>query len=191
MSFPRFPAYGKQLLARRKQGERVGLLVVGLHDWNAGIEIASRSGVARVIVDECDLPHELDWSCAVALDCLVVGEVDDSIRFAAVTMLYAAGAASVWAVFPDGIWRLERWVSKLCPQGFYAVDGPVSEARLGRAIDAHRAFGLLTWRGVYGTPPFDAVRVAAFDKIFGPASVTMQEKLAERHGGGVAQARAA
>lgn len=191
MSFAKFPAYGKQVLLQRKQGERVGLLVVGLHDWNAGLEIASRSGVARVVVDECDLPHELDWSFAVALDCLVVGEVDDSIRFAAVTMLYAAGAASIWAVFPDGLWRLERWVSPACPHGFYAVDGPIPEARLGRAIDAHRAFGLLTWRGVYGTSLFDAVRAAAFEKTFGPAAAVMQTKLAERHGGRVAQARAA
>lgn len=173
------PAYGKQLLARRKLGERIGLLVVAVHDWDAGRELASRSGTARIVVDEADMPHELDWSCAVALDCLLVGDCDRSVFYAAATMLFAAGAASLWGDFGDGIWRLERWHTKCCPMGFYADDGPVQPARLGVALATHRSWALMTRAGVYGTKLFDSARDAEYAKAFGPLAEKAQAWVAE------------
>ena len=164
------PAYGRPLIGRRKAGERIGLLIVAVHDEHAGHDYASRPNTARVAVLEDTLPHELDWSCAVALDCLVVGACDVRVFYAAMTMLYAAGAASLWGDFADGIWRLERWPSALATAGFYAADGPVDPARLGAALAAHRAWSLLRGAGVYGTPAFAAARSAEFANAFGPAA---------------------
>lgn len=159
-------AYGKEIIGRRKLGERIGLLVVGLHDWNAGLALCSKPGVARVIVAEDDLPHELDFSCAVGLDCLIVGDCDERVFYAAATMLYAAGAASIWGEYPDGAWRLERWSSKCCPEGFYAADGPFSAGRLARALSLHRDWALMTAEGVYGTAAFAPARLAVFQQAF-------------------------
>lgn len=176
-------AYGKQLLVRRKLGERIGLLVVALHDWNAGLEMASRPHVARVMLDEGQMPHECDWSPVLALDCLIAGdEVDDAVFYATATMLYAAGAASIWGEFPDGIWRLERWHSKCCPMGFYAEAGPIAPERFGRALAAHRDCSLLIRAGVYGTKLYDAARAAVFDQAFGPLSAKAQAWVAEKRG---------
>lgn len=160
-------AWGKALMARRKLGERIGLLVVSVHDWDAGSDICARANTARVVVPDDKLPHELDWSPVVALDCLIVGDCADSVFWATVTMLFAAGAASIWGVFAGEVWRLERWASKLCPQGFFAADGPVPESRLGLALQINRDWSLMTRAGVYGTAMFDAARTAAYEKIFG------------------------
>lgn len=161
----RGPAYANKVIGRRKLGERIGLLVVALHDWNAGQEIALRPNVRRVVLAEDTLPHELDWSCCVALDCLVVGECDESVFWAAVTMIYAAGAASIWGEFAGGVYRLERWPSRLVPRGFYADEGPIPVGKLGRAVDANRTYGLLFRRGVYGTPMFDAARASLAERV--------------------------
>ena len=176
------PAFGKQLLARRKLGERIGLLVVGVHDWDAGAELASRSGVARVVMDVDQLPHELDWSCAVALDCLVVGECAEPVFYATTTMLFAAGAASIWGMFADGLWRLERWHSKCCPSGFYAADGPVPASRFGAALKIHRSWSLMIRAGVYGTKLFDAARSAEFAQAFGPLAEKAEAWVAKKRG---------
>ena len=176
------PAYGRPLIGRRKAGERIGLLIVAVHDEHAGHDYASRPNTARVAVLEDVLPHELDWSCAVALDCLVVGACDVRVFYAAVTMLYAAGAASLWGEFADGIHRLERWASPLAPAGFYAADGPIDPARFGAALAAHRSWALLRREGVYGTPAFCAARSAEFDHAFGPAADKVREMLDARLG---------
>lgn len=174
------PAFGKPLIARRRLGERIGLLVVAVHDWEAGKEIAERSGTARIVVDAVDLPHELDWKCAVALDCLIVGDCDPAVFYAVATMLYAAGAASIWAEFTDGIFRLERWASPLCPMGFYADDGPVPAARLGVALAVNRSWALMRRAGVYGTKMYDPARDAEFAKAFGPLAEKAQAWVCEK-----------
>ena len=176
------PAYARPLLARRKQGERIGLLVVALHDEHAGAEYVSRAHTARIQVTEDMLPHELDWSCAVALDCLLVGECSEPVLYAAATMLYAAGAASLWAEYPDGVYRLARWHTACCQFGFYACDGPVPPARLGAALAAHRAWCLMRREGVYGSELFDDSRAALFEQIFGTLSGKAQHWLAEKLG---------
>ena len=182
------PAFAKPLIARRRLGERIGLLVVSVHDWDAGKDVAARSGTARIVVDEVDLPHELDWKCAVALDCLIVGDCDTSVFYATATMLYAAGAASIWAVFPDGVWRLERWVAASFPCGFSAVDGPVPPEQLGRALSVHRDWCLMTRRGVYGTKLFDAPRAALFHQLFGVLAEKASAWISEKRGLTVARA---
>lgn len=174
MAFRKPPAFGKPLLARRKLGERIGLLVVGVHDWDAGKRLAERSGAVRVVVDIDQMPHELDWSCSVALDCLIVGDCDESVFYAAATMLYAAGAASLWGEFEGGIYRLDRDPSKYSCWGFVCVDGAVGDGGLGRALASYRSWALMRSAGVYGTKLFDAARASEFDKAFGPLAAKAQ-----------------
>lgn len=178
--WPQPPAGGRPLLGRRKAGERIGLLIVAVHDDAAGRELALRSGTARIQVMIDTLPHELDWSCSVALDCLVLGECAEPVFYATVTMLHAAGAASIWGVFADGVWRLERYLSKATPQGFYATDGPVEPAKLAQAIKIHREYALMTRRGLYGTAPYAPARLAAFRNIFGDKAEVVQGMLDKR-----------
>lgn len=180
--WPQPPAYGRPLIGRRKAGERIGLLIVAVHDDAAGRELAARPNTARVAVLEDALPHELDWSCAVALDCLIVGACAERVFYAAATMLYAAGAASLWGEFSDGIYRLERWASKLCPMGFHAAEGPVSPERLGVALATHRSWSLMRRAGVYGTPAFASARAGEFDRAFGPASDKVRQMIDKRLG---------
>lgn len=176
-TWPQPPAYGRPLIGRRKAGERIGLLVVAVHDESAGHDLASRPNAARVAVLEDALPHELDWSCAVALDCIVVGDCSESLFYATVTMLYAAGAATIWRLFDDGLWRMERWQSACCPMGFYAADGPYDGDRLGVALATHRSWALMRRAGVYGTPIFEEARTAEFSRAFGPAAAMVQQRL--------------
>ena len=164
-TYRKAPAYGNALLARRKLGERIGLLIVAVHDNDLGRELAARSGTARVLVHETTLPHELDWTCAVALDCLIC-DCDETLLYATATMLFAAGAASIWAQFDEGIFRLERYRSDR--RGFIAPEWPVAPGALGRAIQAHRQLSLLRREGVYGAPIFDGARDELLASIFGP-----------------------
>ena len=55
----RSPAYAKDLMARRRSGERIGLLVVAVHDWHAGEEFTAHAEVARVVLPPDSLPHEV------------------------------------------------------------------------------------------------------------------------------------
>lgn len=173
-------AFGKPLVARRKLGERIGLLIVCVHDWEAGRDLEARSGTARVVVPEDMLPHEMDWSPAVALDCLVVGVCPESVFYAAATMLHSAGAASIWGEFSDGIWRLERCVSKAFPSGFYTTDGPVRPEKLGLSLRNYRDWALLKRLGVYGSAAFSAARLAVFRNIFGSNAEHVQALLDKR-----------
>lgn len=165
--------YSKALLARRKAGERIGLLVVALHDWEAGENIASREHTARVVVPDDKLPHDLDWSACVALDCLLCGPCPEPVFYAAATMLYAAGAASIWGEFEDGIWRLEHWARM--PFGFYAEGGPVTHARLGWALSLYRDWALMARCGAYGTAIYAQARLETFRKVFGAKAQRAQD----------------
>lgn len=176
------PAYGIPLMDRRRSGERIGLLVVGVHDWKVGQDLEARPNVARVVVPADALPHEFDWSCAVALDCLVCGECNESVFYAAALMLFAAGAASVWGQYDDGVWRLERCSTQMYRHGLFAAEGPFNESEFPRALKTHREYALMVRAGVYGTRLFDAARVAMFDHVFGPLSVKAQAWVAEKRG---------
>lgn len=166
----RAPAYAKALMARRRRGERIGWLVVAVHDWHAGEEFTAHAEVARVVLPPDSLPHELDWSCAVALDCLVsCAEGNEAVFDAALTMLQAAGAASLWGWFAEGIALLEPFVSKYRPP-FVSVGDAVPPALFKRALSAHRSREMMMMTGVYGTPAFDTVRQAEYARVFGPAA---------------------
>ena len=167
-------AYSKALMDRRAAGERVGLLVVGVHDWEAGQEMACRQNVLRVVVPQDAMPHEVDFSPCVALDCLICGRCAEPMFFATAIMLHAAGAASIWGEFDDGVWRLERDASKSNSKGFVAVEGPIQSGALALSVRAYREWALMTSRGVYGTKLFDAARVSLFDKAFGVLSEKAQ-----------------
>ncbi|NHQ83185.1 hypothetical protein HA051_16595 [Chromobacterium vaccinii] len=68
----RMPPYGREVFARREAGQRVGLLVVAVSDWRAGMGWQQREGVCRVVVPpDYDLTLA-DWSFAVGLDVLLV-----------------------------------------------------------------------------------------------------------------------
>jgi hypothetical protein len=172
--------YAKALRDRRHAGERIGLLVVSVHDWEAGKDLESLPNVARLVVPPDGLPHEFDWSCAVALDCLVCGDGAESVFYAAALMLMAARSASVWGLFADGVWLLEQGSPRWYRHGLVATEGPVLPGKLAAALRNHRERALLTRAGVYGTPLFDGARVALFDHIFGPLSAKAQAWVAEK-----------
>lgn len=161
----RLPAYAKELVERRQNGERVGLAVVSLHDWKAGLWFDGRPEVVRVVVP-ADLPvATVDWSWALALDVVVCGAASDTDFYAACDALQAAGAASLWGEFADGVWLLER--------GFRlwsAVDGPVALKTLPSSLRLHRTVMMMLRRGFYGSRVFDAARSALLQQIKGVAA---------------------
>ena len=181
MSFKRPLAYAADLLAARRSGTRIGLLVVSVHDWRAGKYLLERSGTARVVVAPDHMPHELDWSSVVALDCLFVGQCADPVFWAAITMAAAAGAASLWGDFSDGIYRLSHCSRAVIPSGFYAADGPFESVCMGRALRNYRDFALMAWRDSYASQAFDMARSAAFCRSFGDrAGPVMYDKFKSR-----------
>lgn len=159
------PAYARDVFRHRQSGLPIALLVWALHDWNAGKWFRGEPSVLRVVVPD-DLPIlDVDWSVATALDCLIVGLPDDDAMFyAAAKLLNAAGAASVWGAYPDGLWRLEPWAF---PPGFVATAGPVAHENLLCQLTLWRHVGLMAGDGVYAQPMFREARVLAYAQIFG------------------------
>lgn len=153
-------AYAKDLAARRQSGERVGLLVVAVHDWEAGKWFETRTEVCRVLLPEDVAVGEADWSVALALDCVVCGRADDALFYSVCDALRRNGAASIWGDFADGIWLLEpvgkRWL---------AVEGPYDLGRLGAALRSHRQVMMMLRKGFYGSRVFDAARQAILQSI--------------------------
>jgi hypothetical protein len=174
----RAPAYAKDLIARRRKGERIGLLVVGVHDWTAGEEFVAHHGVARVVVPDDTLPHELDWSCAAALDCLIIGGSTLEF-FAAATMLQAAGAASLWCEQAAGIVLIEPYESQYFPP-FLSMGEPVPPALFSRALRDHRRDALMLRQGAYASPIYDAAREAAWCDVFGVGEAAAIALLSEQ-----------
>ena len=148
-------AYGKDLAARRRNNERVGLLVVALHDWDAGKWFEGRPEVARVLLPDDVLVADADWSVCLALDVLVCGEVPDALFYAACAALEKAGAASVWGDFSTGVCLIER-----VGQRFVAVDGPYPVEKLGAALRQHRSAAILLRLGMYASRVYDGARQA-------------------------------
>jgi len=157
------PAYARDVVARRHSGERIGLLVVAVHDWQAGKWFEGRPEVARVVVPD-DLPlHTARFDCAHALDVLICGAGSAKDFDIVADALTKAEPASVWAEYEDGIWRLEK-VGRI---GWSAIEGPFPVQWLARAIQSHRTWGLLRGEGIYGRPVFAAARLAAHAALFG------------------------
>lgn len=148
-------AYGNDVMERRARGERVGLLVVAVHDWDAGQWYAGRPEVCRVVLPS-DLPIEAaDWTIALAADVLVCGRCDERLFYAVCSALARAGAASVWGDFDDGFWSLEP-----LRKSWVALEGPYPVQRFGAALRRHRDAMILLRRGMYGSRVYDAARAA-------------------------------
>lgn len=161
-------AYAKAVADRRRAGERVGLLVVALHDWQAGTWF-DRPEVCRVVLPDDVAVDAADWSICLALDVVVCGSAPDAVFFDAVRAVIAAGAVSVWGDFADGI----------CPLGctpagsVVAMQPGVPAGKLGAAVRDWRASALALRVGGYGSRVFDAAR----DAMFGPLLSDMRGAL--------------
>jgi hypothetical protein len=155
-------AYSKDLAARRRNSERVGLLVVALHDWDAGKWFEGRPEVARVLLPD-DVPvADADWSVCLALDVLLCGSAPDDVFYAACSALERAGAASIWGDFSTGVSLVER-----CGKTWVAVDGPFSIEKLGAALRQHRSAAILLRLGVYSSRLYDGARQAMLAPFLG------------------------
>lgn len=170
--------YSRELMERRRSGERIGLVVAAL-DWKAGLDLADKPNVARVVAPEGFDVRQASWSALASLDVVLVGGLDEARFYAAAAAIWRAGVASLWGDFEDGFYRMSpgglsgRWI---------AEDGPVSAVKLGGALRRFRDVSLLCASGVYGVPAFAAARRAMFELVFGEgAAVAMREVSTARH----------
>jgi len=159
-------AYSKALVDKRKAGQRVGLLVVSVHDWDAGKWFEARAEVARVVLPTDVAVDAADWSVCLALDCIVTGAAVDGTFYEACAALKRCGAASVWGEFSDGFWLLE-------PAGrrMVAVEGPYPLNRMGAVLRQHRETMMMLQLGFYGSRVFNAARLAVLDNVPGLADM--------------------
>jgi len=151
-------AHGKAVAERRRAGERVGLLVVSLHDWQGGTWFDGRPEVSRVVLPADLAVNDADWSVCLALDVVVCGSAAEGMFYDAVRAVVAAGAVSCWGDFDAGICRLE-----VLPAGsVVAVSDPLPHAKLGATLRDYRTTALALHLGGYKSRAFDAVRTALF-----------------------------
>lgn len=158
----RLLAYGKDVADKRRQGQRIGLLVVVLHDWDAGLWFDGRPEVARVVLPADLAVADADWSLVMALDVLVCGSAKDDVFYTACAALQQAGAASIWGDFNDGVHLLEP-VGK----AWVAVDGPLPVQKLGAKLRQHREVMMMMRLGFYASRIFDDARRALAAQTFG------------------------
>ena len=154
-------AFAKRLADHRRAGGRVGLLVVSLHDWQAGLWFEGAPEVFRVVLPDDLSVDTADWSVCLALDVLICGSADDAVFNAVVRGALEAGAVSAWGDFNNGVHRLEV----LSTGSVIAVDGPFPLAELGAALQLFRPAALALRIGGYGSRVFDAVRSAMFGAL--------------------------
>ncbi len=164
-------AYAKAVADRRRAGERIGLLVVSVHGWDAGKWFEGSPEVCRVLLPADTAVESADWSVCLALDVLVCGDADDAVFCAVVRAILAAGAVSCWGEFSDGVHR----VAVLGTGKVVAVEGPVPVHKLGAALRLFRPAALALRIGGYGSRAFDAVRAA----MFGPLLAELNASLCE------------
>lgn len=165
-------AYSKSLIDKRQAGQRVGLLVVSVHDWASGKWFDDRAEVARVVLPPDVAVDAADWSVCLALDCIVTGAAVDGTFLEAGAALQRCGAASVWGEFADGFWLLEPVGRRMA-----AVEGPYPLNRMGAVLRQHREAMMMLRLGFYGSRVFNAARLALVDNVAGLADLL---KAAER-----------
>jgi hypothetical protein len=148
-------AYSRALTERRSRRERIGLVVVSLHDWEAGKWFEGRAEVARLVLP-ADVPVDAaDWSVCLACDVLLCGSAPDAVFYGACDALEKFGAASLWGDFENGIYRIER-----CGKSWISDDGPFAVAKLGGAMREFRVRAMCFRIGMYGSRMFDSAREA-------------------------------
>lgn len=157
-------AYARDVLAMRERGERIGLLVLAVHDWNAGKWLAGKPNVARVVVPEDTPPEGCDLSLVFGLDVLVCG-VDSPAFDMAVRGALAYRAASVWIETRQGLQRVEVMPASHMIIGFEVVP-PVSFAR---TLAARRELMLATGDWPFDQPAFAPMRAAMLSRVLGQA----------------------
>lgn len=163
----RFLPYAKDVAARRRNGQRIGLLVVAVRDWEAGKWFEGRPEVARLVLPE-DVPvAAADWSLAIGLDCLVCGDgAADPVFYGVCTALQKAGAASIWGDFSAGVLLMEQlaggsWVTETGDP----YDGPYSPRQLAAALREYRTVRMMRREGFYGSRIFDGARRAVLQSM--------------------------
>jgi len=159
----RHPAYARDVMARRSDGERIGLLVVSVHDWRAGKWFAHRPEVARVVVAPNQATDALRFDCAHALDVVICS--NDAEFFAVADAVQASEPASIWGEFGDGFYRLEK-----SRRGWVSVDGPFSLAGLPRAVRDYRLLALAVVEGGYALPAFEKAREVFVQAVLSEAA---------------------
>lgn len=153
------PAYARDVLAMKQSGQRIGLLVVSVHDWDAGKDLADKPGVARIVIPQ-DLPPEgADLSLLTALDVLLVGE-DSPAFWMAVRGAFAWRAATVWIDDKDDVLRLTDYPTLTTMQR-------APRSRLAHALTAHRDGMLLSREWPYDQPVFEPARQSLMRRLFG------------------------
>lgn len=150
------PAYARELLAKRQEGKRIGLLLVAVDDWDGGWYFRGKPNVCRIV---CPQDFEIagaDFAVAAGVDVLVCGDGDVARLDAATLACLAAGAASVWGEYSDGLWRTTYW-PHWAPH-VLCEDGPVPVEAFAVWLAAFREREVLTESGFYGQPMFRPVR---------------------------------
>lgn len=159
----RLPAYAYDVLQKRQEGKRIGLLLVSVDDWKGGWYLADKPNVCRIVC-----PPDLDiaagdFSVAEGCDVLVCGESAVERLDMATLACLSAGAASVWGEYNDGLWRTSFWPHEapylLCE------DGPVSYAAFAAHLANFREISILLEAGHYGKPMFRPVRMAMLARL--------------------------
>lgn len=161
----RHPAYAREVMRRRADGDRIGLLVVSVRDWRAGLWFAHRPEVARVVVVPTQQADALRFDCAHALDVVICGSDTDFYLVADAVLAY--DPASLWGEFSDGFYRLERG-----RRGWASVAGPFSLMELPRAVRDYRLLALAIKDGGYGKQEFDKARTTFMQAVLGDASAS-------------------
>lgn len=150
------PAYSRDLLAKRQEGKRIGLLLVAVDDWQGGWYLYGKPNVSRVT---CPPDFEFagaDFSVAAGVDVLVCGQGAVERLDAATLACLAAGAASVWGEYSNGLWRTTFWPHE--PPYILAEQGPVPYEDFAASLAAFRETSILLQHGYYGQPMFRPVR---------------------------------
>lgn len=159
------PAYAKDFLQRVADGERFVLVVLAVRDWDAGRWFDARGNVARLVIGADDSVVDCDLSIVMGFDVLVVGG-EDADFYAACRIALAYGAASVWANFDDGFWRVEH--CRMSP-GVVAIERIADPEALLERVPLKRDIRLIAGEGVFAAPVFREARIAAWGHLFGAA----------------------
>ena len=157
-------AYARDVLAMRDRGERIGLLVLAVHDWSAGKWLAGKPNVARVVVPEDTPPEGCDLSLVFGLDVLVCG-VDSPAFDMAVRGALAYRAASVWIETRDGFQRVEVMPASRVIVG-YEVVTPGSFAQV---LASRRDLMLAMGDWPFDQPAYASLRATVLARVLGQA----------------------
>lgn len=159
----RMPGYAREILEKRAEGRRIGLLMVAVDDWNGGWYFRGKPNVERVVCPEDFDFSGADFSVASGCDVLVCGEgAPERLNLATLACL-SAGAASVWGEYNDGLWRTTFWPH----EAPYLVceEGSVSYADFAAKLAAFREREILLEAGGYGKPEYRPVRMALLARL--------------------------